>query len=132
LAFRLCLCLVLFLGINTIGSSQSRITERLESITGRLFFQSDEEHVYTLRNWLTTGDSSQVENPRLMAIVLDVTLGVLGMHRLYLGTSLKVPVFYALTLGGGGVLWIVDLGLLIFSKDIEKFKDNPKLFMWAE
>jgi len=45
---------------------------------------------------------------------------------------LKVPVFYALTLGGGGILWLIDLGMLIAVKDIEPFLDNPRLFMWAK
>ena len=111
---------------------QSRISDKLGSATGRLFFHSEGDHIYSLRNWISSDDSTRRENPRLVAIALDISLGVLGMHRLYLGTKLKVPVFYALTLGGGGVLWIVDLGLLIFSQDIEKFKDNPHLFMWAE
>jgi len=57
-------------------------------------------------------------------------LGLFGMHRLYLGTNVKVPVAYTLTFGGGGVLWLVDLVLLISSPDIESYKNNPHLFMW--
>ena len=70
------------------------------------------------------------ENVRLIAIALDVSLGLFGMHRLYLGTDVKVPIFYTLTVGGACVLWIVDLGLLVFAKDIEPFIDNPNVFMW--
>jgi hypothetical protein len=70
------------------------------------------------------------ENVRLIAIALDVSLGLFGMHRLYLGTDVKVPIFYTLTVGGACILWVVDLGLLVFSDDIEPFMDNPNVFMW--
>ena len=70
------------------------------------------------------------ENPRLVAIGLDITLGLFGMHRLYLGTDIKVPIAYTLTFGGGGILWLVDLAMLVASPDIESFKNNPHFFMW--
>jgi hypothetical protein len=49
---------------------------------------------------------------------------------MYLGTDLRVPVIYTTTIGGGGVLWLVDLGLLVAVKDLTPFKDNPNVFMW--
>ena len=70
------------------------------------------------------------ENQRAVAIGLNVSLGLFGVHRMYLGTDLKVPVIYTTTIGGGGVLWLVDLGLLIAVKDLTPFKDNPNVFMW--
>ena len=70
------------------------------------------------------------DNQRAVAIGLDVSLGLFGVHRMYLGTDLKVPVIYTSTIGGGGVLWLVDLGLLIAVKDITPFKNNSKVFMW--
>jgi TM2 domain-containing membrane protein YozV len=70
------------------------------------------------------------DNQRAVAIGLDVSLGLFGVHRMYLGTDLKVPVIYTSTIGGGGVLWLVDLGLLIAVKDLTSFKDNPNVFMW--
>jgi len=70
------------------------------------------------------------ENARLVAIALDLGLGLFGMHRLYLGTDVRVPIAYTLTFGGDGVLWLVDLALLIASRDIESYKNNPHFFMW--
>lgn len=70
------------------------------------------------------------ENQRAVAIGLDMSLGLFGVHRMYLGTDLKVPVIYTTTIGGGGVLWLVDLGLLVAVKDLTPFKDNPNVFMW--
>ena len=70
------------------------------------------------------------DNQRAVAIGLDVSLGLFGVHRMYLGTDLKVPVIYTSTIGGGGVLWLIDLGLLVAVKDLTPFKNNPNVFMW--
>lgn len=70
------------------------------------------------------------DNQRAVVIGLDVSLGLFGVHRMYLGTDLKVPVIYTSTIGGGGVLWLVDLGLLVAVKDLTPFKNNPNVFMW--
>jgi TM2 domain-containing membrane protein YozV len=72
------------------------------------------------------------ENVRRTAILLDLSLGFFGVHRMYLGTSPKVPVFYTLSMGGGGVLWLVDLGVLIAHKDITPYLNNPRMLMWSE
>lgn len=69
-------------------------------------------------------------NQRAVAIGLDVSLGLFGVHRMYLGTDLKVPVIYTATIGGGGVLWLIDFGLLVAVKDLTHFKNNPNVFMW--
>jgi len=72
------------------------------------------------------------ENPRLVAILLTLTLGPFGAHRIYLGTDVKVPVFYTLTLGGGlGILPVIDLLHIVFTKDISVYYDNPRIFMWS-
>jgi TM2 domain-containing membrane protein YozV len=71
-----------------------------------------------------------IDNQRAVAIGLDVSLGLFGVHRMYLGTDLKVPVIYTSTIGGGGVLWLIDLGLLVAVKDLTPFKNNPNVFMW--
>ena len=76
--------------------------------------------------------SHRPDNARRVAIALDCTLGFFGVHRMYLGTDPKVPVFYTLSMGGGGLLWLVDLGILIAHKDIEPYLNNPHMFMWAK
>jgi TM2 domain-containing membrane protein YozV len=96
-----------------------------KNVVGQWVFQQNDD------GFIEIPESIQKsENPRLVAIALDVALGLFGMHRLYLGTDVKVPVAYTLTFGGGGVLWLVDLALLIGSPDIETYKNNPHLFMW--
>lgn len=71
------------------------------------------------------------ENPKLVALILTATLGPFGAHRIYLGTNYQIPIFYTITLGGGlGALPAVDFFVLLFTKDISKFYNNEKLFMW--
>lgn len=66
-------------------------------------------------------------------IVLTLLTGPLGGHRIYLGTKPIVPIVYTLTLGGGvGVLPFIDLVVICFSKDISRFENNDKIFMWAK
>ena len=70
-------------------------------------------------------------NEKLEASLLAITLGAFGVHRLYLGTKPVVPVFYCLTLGGGFyILTLIDVGVIVFSKDLEKYKNNDKIVMW--
>ena len=70
------------------------------------------------------------ENKRWVAAALTVTLGPFGVHRLYLGTHHRVPVIYSLTFGCFFILPIIDLGVILFTKDLEKYQNNPRLIMW--
>jgi len=77
--------------------------------------------------------ATKKEHPRITAAILCITLGPFGAHRLYLGTKPIVPASYTLTLGGGiGLLPLIDLFLITFSKDISRYKNNPHFFMWVE
>lgn len=68
---------------------------------------------------------------RFVSIALVILTGPLGGHRIYLGSHPVVPVFYALTLGGGfGILPIIDLISIIFTKDLSKFENNERVIMW--
>lgn len=72
------------------------------------------------------------KNPRLVAAILCTLLGPFGAHRIYLGTSEKVPILYALTLGGGFfIVPIIDLAHILFTKDLEKYYGNSNYFMWG-
>lgn len=70
------------------------------------------------------------ENTRLVGGVLTVLLGPFGAHRLYLGTTPRVAIVYGITFGGFGVLALIDLAHLVFSKDLEPYRDNGQVFMW--
>lgn len=96
-----------------------------ESVIGSMVWVRNDDGFIELRP-----AAQKAENTRLVAIALDLTLGLFGMHRLYLGTDIRVPIGYTLTFGGGGVLWLVDLAMLVGAPDIESFKNNPHFFMW--
>ncbi|MFT5602130.1 MAG: TM2 domain-containing membrane protein YozV [Flavobacteriales bacterium] len=70
------------------------------------------------------------KHSKAVAAALNISLGLFGVHRLYLGTSPQVPVIYTLTLGGGGVLMLSDLGVILFTKDLEQFANDPSVIMW--
>lgn len=79
-------------------------------------------------------DSATVkgENTRLISSSLAVLLGPFGAHRLYLGTNTRVAVVYGLTFGGFGVLALLDLGHLLFTKDLAPYRNNDQVFMWGK
>ena len=88
-----------------------------------LLFYSYDDELYTPKK----------EHPRITAALLCITLGPFGAHRLYLGTKPIVPAAYTITLGGGlGLIPVIDLFLITFSKDISRYKNNPHFFMWNE
>jgi len=70
------------------------------------------------------------KHSKFIAASFDLTLGMFGVHRLYLGTKPIVPMIYAITLGGGGFLVVIDMGIILFSKDIDKYCNNNSIFMW--
>jgi TM2 domain-containing membrane protein YozV len=80
-----------------------------------------------------TGGEHQVlqENHRAVAIALAALLGPFGAHRLYLGTTPKVAIAYGLTFGGFGVVALIDLVHLIVVKDLDRFRNNDRILMWA-
>ncbi len=71
------------------------------------------------------------ENQRLISSGLALLLGPFGAHRLYLGTTPKVAIIYGVTFGGFGILALLDLGHLLFSKDLEAYRNNDRVFMWT-
>lgn len=72
-------------------------------------------------------------NP-VVAFVLSFFLGGLGIHRIYMGTSVGTFIGYILTLGGCGIVSFVDWIMLLIGlidEDISDYVNNPKFFMWA-
>lgn len=70
---------------------------------------------------------------KVSTVCIILLTGPLGGHRLYLGTKPIVPVVYAVTLGGGiGILPVIDMFVVIFTKDLNRYIDNDKIIMWIE
>jgi TM2 domain-containing membrane protein YozV len=102
-----------------------------------IFNNSNDYQLTIIENSDTNQISSSKKSPRkyreskrFMAAFLCLTLGPFGMHRLYLGSTPQVAAAYSVTLGAVGIVPVVDLLLITFSKDISKFKNNGKVIMW--
>lgn len=81
---------------------------------------------------ITLLQKATVENKKVTAAILTLTLGMLGVHRIYLGTAPYIPAVYLFTFGGGFfILPIIDLVMILTTNDISKFENNNKLLMWT-
>ena len=72
---------------------------------------------------------------KIVASVLAFPLpfGVIGLHRLYLGTKPYIPLVYIGTIGGAfGILPFIDFCVILLDKDIDHYKANSHVFMWIE
>jgi TM2 domain-containing membrane protein YozV len=72
---------------------------------------------------------------KIVAAVLafPFPFGIVGLHRIYMGTKPHVPVIYIATFGGAfGVLPFIDFCILVLDKKPERYFNNPRLFMWIE
>lgn len=75
---------------------------------------------------------SEKEPERWVAAGLALLVGPFGAHRLYFGTTAKVPIIYGVTLGGFGILVLIDIGHILATKDLSPYRHNDKVFMWAK
>lgn len=75
------------------------------------------------------------KNKKVTAAILafPFPFGIVGLHRIYLGTQPYVPVAYIGTLGGVfGILPFIDFCVLVLDKDIDRYANNGKVFMWIK
>jgi TM2 domain-containing membrane protein YozV len=71
---------------------------------------------------------------KIIATLLAFPLpcGIIGLHRVYLGTKPYVPLVYIATFGGAaGIVPFIDFIVLLLEKDISKYENNPNVIMWA-
>lgn len=76
----------------------------------------------------------QKQNKKIVAALLafPFPFGIVGLHRIYLGTKPYVPVVYIASLGGiFGILPLIDFFAIIFDKDFESYNENGKVLMWV-
>jgi TM2 domain-containing membrane protein YozV len=70
----------------------------------------------------------------IIAWLISFPGGMLGLHRVYLGTSTKTVILYIVTAGGVfGIVPMIDWILLlkgIQNGDISKYVNNRKFIMW--
>lgn len=81
-------------------------------------------------------DTSKPKNNKLVAAILSFPFpfGMLGLHRVYLGTKPYIPFVYIGTIGGCFlILPFIDFCTIVFSDDemFRSFENNGKVFMWS-
>jgi len=122
--------LVLFLSVFSFNSFGNIKFQSIESDTVYGEKELVEFLVLELNSFPKT-DTVKSHKVKLIAVGLALTLGVFGVHRLYLGTKPLVPIAYTLTLGGGmGLLPIIDIFYIITAKDINSIRNNDHVFIW--
>ncbi|MDZ4665692.1 MAG: NINE protein [Bacteroidota bacterium] len=75
------------------------------------------------------------KNKKVMAAILafPFPFGIVGLHRIYLGTAPHVPIVYIGTFGGVlGILPFIDFCVIMLDKDFERYNNNNKIFMWVK
>ncbi len=110
---------IVFVSFSVIGQQQNKLGNHLY------------KNLILKRNVEIQKRSSE-KHSKAVAASLNITLGLFGVHRLYLGTAPQIPVIYTLTLGGGGFLMLSDLGVILFTKDLEQFSNNSQVIMWSK
>jgi TM2 domain-containing membrane protein YozV len=68
-----------------------------------------------------------------IAAIIDILIGGIGIHRVYLGSK-PVMIFYYIITGCGifGIVPLIDLIVLVINnEDISKYVGNNKYFMWG-
>ncbi len=77
----------------------------------------------------------QKKNKKIMAAILafPFPFGIVGLHRIYLGTAAHVPIVYIGTFGGVlGILPFIDFCVIVLDKDFDRYMNNTKVFMWVK
>lgn len=86
------------------------------------------------RSLSDTTINPQLKKDPVLAWLISFPVGVLGLHRAYLGTSARTVFLYIVTAGGFfGIVPMVDWILLmkgIQNNDISKYEGNRKFIMW--
>jgi hypothetical protein len=84
--------------------------------------------------WLTRRKNNNTGKKIIAAtLAFPLPFGVIGLHRLYLGTKPYIPLVYIGTVGGAfGILPFIDFCVILLDKDINHYKANSHVFMWIE
>lgn len=103
----------------------------IDSVTFFQYLNTTNVPQYKIK-WAQKNWYKSKENPRVYAFCIAILLGPFGAHRIYLGTRHMVPVAYVLTLGGGlGIVPAIDAILILATKNLEPYQNNPRFFMWT-
>ena len=116
-----------FIDTNNSGTRASLFLEtQEESFCNEFYVQVETDSV------IVENKGRQVKFKRGKAILFTVFTGLFGGHRVYFGTHHRTPIVYSLTFGGLGILPLIDLVNIIFTKDLSKFEHKSQIIMWGD
>ena len=95
----------------------------------QLFMQNQSDEMIVLNDSVVV---KKVKFKRGKAIILTIFTGFLGGHRIYFGTHQRTPIIYSLTFGGVGILPLIDLIHIIFTKDLSEYDQKSQVIMWGK
>ncbi|MFQ3214042.1 MAG: TM2 domain-containing membrane protein YozV [Marivirga sp.] len=126
------LCLTLVVAVTNANASNSYFVN--EAAVEKVFKNSVASEVsFSLTEDLLMSQKSQLaDNDPIVAILLDILVGGLGIHRVYLGGKTSLILIYFITCGGiFGIVPLVDFIVLVINyDDISAFVGNDKFIMW--
>lgn len=130
----------LFVGLTFVANATNANYYISDSSVDQLFAQSTEISLLNVDfNNLMTNNASQTvvqEKNAVVAWALCWVVGGFGIHRHYLGTKGSMWAIYTFTCFGiFGIVPTVDWFVLlidgIVNKNIQKYENNEKFFMWS-
>ena len=125
MTLRVAVFIILFLfSFKGFSINQPKLT--IDDFEVIIEFQNDSSNSYS------ESKVTKVKFKRGKAILFTVFTGFLGGHRIYFGTHHRTPIIYSITLGGLGILPLVDLINIIFTKDLSKFDNKTQIIMWGD
>lgn len=128
------LFLLFFLTGNSAKASDTSVNIKFLDETFFLKLQdsiSNDFYVQVQSDYIAIGvQGRQVKFKRGKAILFTVFTGLFGGHRIYFGTHQRTPIIYSITFGGLGILPLIDLVNIIFTKDLSKFEHKSQIIMW--
>lgn len=129
-------CLLFFLQKAGVAADSLETGARLPAITDTVYLSVDQLQDATFSRpspLLHKFREKQKKNKKIVAVLLafPFPFGIVGLHRIYLGCAPYVPVAYIGSLGGVfGILPFIDFCVLLLDKDIDRYIENKKIFMW--
>lgn len=117
------LCLLILVGSSF---SSTIMKDSLSMLEGEVFSVNETELEMEIQQ------TGEVKFKRGKAIIFTIFTGILGGHRIYMGTHQRTPIIYAVTFGGFGILPLIDLAHLIFTKDISVYENKTQIIMWRD
>lgn len=130
------LILIAFLSLKSQASTDSIAIVSIDSLLPTLIISPSDDLI--VKDSLATDsilNKKELRKQKLVAAIaaFPFPLGFMGAHRVVLGTKPWIPVVYVATFGGVfGILPLIDFCVIVFSKDLEKYKNNPHVFMWIK